>query len=175
MKSKCKYCKKDFIKNRRKKFFCSFPCSVIFRNKSLKQRNILKARKEEKSSSWLGEDAGYFAKHNWIRRYYGSAKECERCHTDKKKRFEWANISGKYYRIREDFISLCVDCHRSFDLGIKVNQYNLDGILIKTFLSAAEAARSVGVEKQSMAKALSSKRNFCKGFIWKKFNSLNMA
>jgi len=31
------------------------------------------------------------------------------------KRYEWANVSGKYRREREDFVRLCKKCHCKMD------------------------------------------------------------
>lgn len=74
--------------------------------------------------AWKGEKASYSAKHHWIKRYYGMADHCENCGltekdrpTKKKRYFEWANLSGKYKRDRNDFIQLCSKCHVNFDRG----------------------------------------------------------
>lgn len=67
------------------------------------------------SRRWKGDKAGYVAKHIWIAKHYGRANHCERDHTHKAKRYEWANVSGKYRRDREDYIQLCPSCHRRMD------------------------------------------------------------
>lgn len=42
--------------------------------------------------------------------------ECEKCGIiGTGKDMNWANISGKYTREREDWIRLCPSCHRIFD------------------------------------------------------------
>lgn len=71
----------------------------------------------EKARAWKGDKAGYHAKHLWIVKHYGNASKCEMCDTKSSKRFEWANISGKYLRSRDDYRQLCPSCHRRLDYG----------------------------------------------------------
>jgi len=166
MTQKCKQCKKKFIQTRRRKSFCTQNCAVVFHNKSKTQRDILKKISEKKSPYWLGEKAGYFAKHLWIRKKFGSASSCEKCKTEEKVRFEWANISGKYFRKRSDFVSLCVKCHRSMDLGNIVYQFTMDGVYLRSFSSCAEGARYVGRSKQSILNVVHGRRKSVGGFKW---------
>lgn len=84
----------------------------------------------EKSRNWKGELAGYVAKHSWIRKHFGRAAICEnmdcsypkrvdagRKTIKKPSRYEWANISKKYKRDKNDYIQLCPSCHRKWDMG----------------------------------------------------------
>lgn len=71
----------------------------------------------EKARRWKGNDASYAAKHLWIVKHYGKASYCENNPHHKAKRFEWANISGKYRRDREDYRPLCPSCHRKEHKG----------------------------------------------------------
>lgn len=61
---------------------------------------------------WKGENASYTAKHIWVKRCFGKANECKnkKC-LGKSKNFDWANKSGKYKRIKSDWIMLCKSCH----------------------------------------------------------------
>ncbi len=68
------------------------------------------------SNNWKGENAGYVAKHNWMRQWYGVPKLCEHCKKVNCKRYDWANISGKYLRNRKDWLRLCSSCHKIYDL-----------------------------------------------------------
>ncbi len=52
--------------------------------------------------------------------------------------------------------------------GIKVEQYSLDGVLLNTFPSMGEAARSVKMSMGLIGFCLSGKLKTGKGFIWKK-------
>ena len=65
--------------------------------------------------NWRGNKFGYGALHDWIRRVLGMSKKCSKCGTKKAKKYEWANISGKYKRNVKDWIRLCVSCHRFTD------------------------------------------------------------
>jgi len=69
----------------------------------------------KKHWSWKGEEASYAVKHIWLSRYYKKVGICEHCKKDvgikKSTGTEWANISGKYYRKREDYMELCHPCH----------------------------------------------------------------
>lgn len=61
----------------------------------------------------------YGTKHAWVRRTFGTPNKCEHCGTSESKKFEWANISGVYKLVREDWARLCCQCHRRYDLGVK--------------------------------------------------------
>jgi len=73
-----------------------------------------------KSRRWRGNNAGYVAKHLWIVKHYGKANKCQNveCGFDKPKRFEWASITDKPTRKRNDYIMLCCSCHRKYDMGL---------------------------------------------------------
>lgn len=69
----------------------------------------------EKSSNWKGENAKYVAKHMWIQKRYGKATYCDNDISHQSRHYEWANISGKYLRDRNDYRQLCISCHRQMD------------------------------------------------------------
>lgn len=71
----------------------------------------------EKTPQWKGENASYEVIHQWLKRRYGSPFGCVECGTTENRKYEWANISGKYHRSIEDFQSMCVPCHRKMDFG----------------------------------------------------------
>lgn len=57
----------------------------------------------------------YAAIHLWLAANFTKNK-CESCGvSSSESKLDWANISGKYYRKRNDFKSLCRKCHRIFD------------------------------------------------------------
>lgn len=76
---------------------------------------------------WKGDDIGYGAAHDRIRRSRGPADHCVLCHT-KKGPYEWAlNKDSPRVRICDttdlpfspdpnDYASLCASCHRTYDL-----------------------------------------------------------
>lgn len=71
--------------------------------------------KDKNVYNYKGEQAGYYAKHQWVYKTLGSPNYCEHCKTTKGK-FHWSNISGKYLRDVSDWQRLCVKCHSKYDL-----------------------------------------------------------
>ena len=68
------------------------------------------------NGSWKGDKVGYVAVHEWVYKNLGQSSKCSDCGTtDLNKRYEWANISGKYKRVLSDWKRLCSLCHRKFD------------------------------------------------------------
>ena len=93
---------------------------------SLKGRILTKAWKRKlslskkgkigsKSNSWKGDEAGYRAKHLWIKIHFGHAKNCIFNPNHVASKYHWANISGKYTRNLIDYAPMCPSCHGLFD------------------------------------------------------------
>jgi hypothetical protein len=76
-----------------------------------------KLRAGSENNLWLGDKVGYHGKHKWIKKLFGKATHCENNPNHKTKRYEWANITGKYTRNKKDYKQLCVSCYRKFDKG----------------------------------------------------------
>lgn len=92
--------------------------SIIKKGKpSLRKGRKFPDTQGEKHFAWKGEKAGLIPKHLWIKRYYGKANKCQNpcCKYANPKRYEWANISGKYLRDISDWMQLCPSCHRKID------------------------------------------------------------
>ncbi len=64
--------------------------------------------------NWKGDDVGYKCLHDWVRKYKTKPKNCQHCGKEKKY-LELANISGEYKRDINDYIYLCVRCHKIMD------------------------------------------------------------
>ena len=111
--SKCKVCKKiiGFIKPSRTKIgkgqFCSKKCCYFGRHKIIGEGCV----------GWRADKVGYRALHQWVRRWLGEPKECYFCSKKKTtpKSIHWANKSGTYLRKLDDWLALCVPCHRKYD------------------------------------------------------------
>jgi len=78
----------------------------------------------DKNYLWKGDKANYFAKHNWVKRWKGNPSECEICGLKGEKvgrrwNLEWANVDHKYLRDLNDFISLCISCHKKYDYMVR--------------------------------------------------------
>lgn len=84
------------------------------------RKKISESLKEEKHPRWKGQNVGYRALHRWVEKILGKAKRCVLCGLIKKpngmkRYFQWANISREYRRIPEDWMQLCVKCHKFYD------------------------------------------------------------
>lgn len=84
-------------------------CSMKCRNKDY----VGKFRKEN-SGSWKGDKASYSAFHYRVEAERGKPSKCEECGTKTAKKFEWANLTGKYEDVN-DYKRLCNSCHRKLD------------------------------------------------------------
>lgn len=75
----------------------------------------------KKNPNWKGKNAGCQAMHSWIYKYRGKPKICEHCgKTTEETRLHWANKDHKYRRNLNDYISLCVACHKKYDLKMRI-------------------------------------------------------
>ena len=73
--------------------------------------------------NWAGERPGYSTLHRWLSNKFGSASKykCQNlnCQWPFSKRMEYALVRGlEYERKRENFLILCVRCHRRYDKGL---------------------------------------------------------
>jgi len=89
-------------------------------NKALHSQRVSKSligKFGEYSRRWKGENAGYVAIHIWVRKHLPMPFHCEICRKKRSQvsRLEWANKTGKYLRVRNDWLVLCPPCHRIFD------------------------------------------------------------
>ena len=73
---------------------------------------------EEKQPNWKGDDVGYEGLHCWVRKHLGRPDRCEFCGKDKlkDKQIHWANKNHKYKRDLKDWLRLCFQCHREYDI-----------------------------------------------------------
>jgi hypothetical protein len=128
---KCLNCGKIFY-NYANKYFCSMKCAGEYkRGKKLSEKHI-KALSEakkgkyifEKHPRWKGDKVGYGALHEWVRKVLGNPIKCSICGKKGNKNgrnwsIHWANKSGEYKRNINDWIALCVKCHKKYDLERK--------------------------------------------------------
>lgn len=75
----------------------------------------------ENNNSWKGDKAGYSAKHKYVVSVKGLIERCEHCGRNDKRRYDWANKDHKYRRNPDDYMRLCVSCHRKYDQRFKKN------------------------------------------------------
>ena len=79
----------------------------------------------EESANWKGMEAKYCTKHSFVSRKKGKPLLCSLCGKTggNRRRYNWANIDHEYSRNLNDYIRLCVKCHKQYD-----NQYNCGSI-----------------------------------------------
>lgn len=63
--------------------------------------------------SFKGDEGSYSVIHQWVRRHYGKPGKCENCGATED--LHWANKSGEYHRVRDDWMRLCRLCHVRHD------------------------------------------------------------
>ena len=83
------------------------------------KQNLSKIHLGEKNKMWKGDKVGYIALHEWVSRNLGKPRICKMCNfkSENTRQFHWANKSRQYKRDLEDWIRLCVKCHKVYDLN----------------------------------------------------------
>lgn len=131
-------------------------------------------------------DKNYNKVHQYIRRNWQPADFCTQCGNTEPRRYEWANVTGVYSKNLEDYLPMCVPCHRSFDYSDyqkdihrerlkvqkiaskgKVAQYK-DGKLLAVHDSAGTAARAVGVSPGTLREYLVKDWKHVAGYQWER-------
>jgi len=83
---------------------------------------VLSNIQTKKNGMWKGNNVGYRALHEWIKRHKPKKELCENC--GKTLSYDLANISGKYTRDINDYKWLCRSCHMKEDGRVKnLKQY----------------------------------------------------
>lgn len=90
-------------------------------NLKKKNDNAIKRGPNPNHYLYKGDNASYISLHGWVRRHKIDPKECEHC-GDKKVKLQWANKSHEYKRQLDDWIRLCIPCHRKYDLDENGNK-----------------------------------------------------
>lgn len=128
----------------------------------------------------------YCAVHNWIKRHFGKAIKCESVECkNKSTSFEWAlRKNFLYEKSINNFIQLCVPCHRKYDysgvnkkavlvafekgrIGRKrpVIKFNINGEELGRYESVSSAAKEHGCAHTSILDAIKSNTKV-HGFKW---------
>lgn len=79
--------------------------------------------KGEKARNWKGDKVGSIGIHCWLRREYGTPRDCDHCHRTDQKFYDWASVDHKYVRDRKKFLRLCRSCHSKYDCQQKNRKY----------------------------------------------------
>jgi hypothetical protein len=65
--------------------------------------------------AWKGDQIGYSAAHDRVRKARGRPQKCSRCETTNPAlKYEWANLTGNYIDVN-DYERMCTACHAKFD------------------------------------------------------------
>lgn len=83
------------------------------KNSKIWKETMIKRMTGKNNPKWKGNDVGYLGLHAWINRQLGKPKVCEHCGAAKN--LHWANVDHTYRRNLDDWISLCVSCHKKYD------------------------------------------------------------
>jgi hypothetical protein len=78
---------------------------------------VVTQTQNDKNPNWKGESASYQAKHMWVYGRLGKPDTCKHCNISglTGHKIHWANISGEYKRVENDWVRLCAKCHEYFD------------------------------------------------------------
>lgn len=82
--------------------------------------------------------------HYWLKSNYIKPVNCEGCGV-RDRVLDWANISGSYPKIREDYKVLCRSCHRRMDYGTQTHcKYGhlLDGNTYTNYRTGGKMCKS---------------------------------
>lgn len=112
--------------------------------------------------------------HKWLIRNYKKSRKCAFCHKTSGK-FEWALLKGCSYEKKiENFIELCISCHRQYDgiiekLALRklkpVTATNSEETL--KFSSIKEACKTLDVLPSSVSNNLKGRSNSAGGYEWR--------
>src|ERR1051325_5326877 len=78
----------------------------------------------EKNFRWKGDKVSKDGLHDWVYYHKGNPKKCEHCAKPNIKErgqwiLDWANKSHEYKRDLNDWLALCLKCHRAYDKNFK--------------------------------------------------------
>jgi hypothetical protein len=93
-----------------------------FRFSEEQRARLSELKSNEKHPHWKADAASYSAIHKWLVRNYGRANKCDNKACAKtNKCFEYA-LKNKlsHSHNRDNYLTLCAKCHRSYDTHNKV-------------------------------------------------------
>ena len=87
-------------------------------NPGIKNQNYCRVLRGSKNPRWNPGLLSYSGVHIWLRNAFGKASKCENCNRTEK--VQWADKKhrgkkSKFERNRDDWVQLCVWCHKAFD------------------------------------------------------------
>jgi hypothetical protein len=143
-------------------------------------------------SHYKNDPKAYIRIHSWLCRTFGRARKCEHCQ-QKKHFYQWALKHGcKYEKSRDNFIQLCVSCHKRYDQTPKGRANNsagqktadrsycwrgvaqvdaATGQTIKMHDNIRGAAKELGISHTAICLNLRGTTHTAGGYKWKYINS----
>lgn len=109
-----KYCSKICLYKYRKRP-SGLTYNILIENKGWFKNGRTSPTKGKMMKSLEMYSKGYDAIHDWVERHFGKPKKCEFCKTESSRIYQWANKSGKYMRVLNDWLRLCPKCHQRYD------------------------------------------------------------
>lgn len=123
--------------------------------------------------------------HKWLEYNYKKEKLCTFCNSETSSRYEWALIKGCVYEKNiENFVELCVACHRQYDVtqasrkAMSLAQRNKPrpwrrkkvkaekgGDSIE-FPSIGEASKETGISRTAISNALTGRAKTAGNYCW---------
>ena len=115
----CPNCRKRFQPIEAIRKFCTKDCySQYQKGKSSNNKNKKFPQYQNgKHPNWKGNQVSYSGLHYWVSRHLGKPEQCEDCGKSglRGKQIHWANKSHQYKRDLNDWLRLCILCHKRYD------------------------------------------------------------
>lgn len=128
-------------------------------------------------------DANYRKVHKYLAKNYGKASKCEMVNCPKlRDKYHYALKKGFEYEFKiENFIQLCVTCHKRYDMNdqtrenIRIGkiyirkaiiQLSMNDEFIKEHASICDAYKEVNINKGNLMATLKGNRASCGGYKW---------
>lgn len=92
----------------------------------------------EANPNWKGDEVGYSALLTWVRKQLGKPTRCSACGTISARKYQWKSISGENKRSLDDWVSLCLSCHKKRNKGTVWNKGKKTGIVTQGAIKKGE-------------------------------------
>lgn len=118
---------------------------------------------------WIKGDVNYKTLHSQIGVLHGRISKCEMCGTENAKKYDWASKGHTYTRNIEDWVRVCVSCHRRLDGKVRaIQKLDNNKNVVSEYEYAKLAALDVGLKSpSSIQKAAASGNKKAAGFYWR--------
>lgn len=91
---------------------CFYKSNVNFH---IANKKIVSNQSGKNNANWKGDKVKYSGLHLWVESQLGKPLQCSNCKTRSAKQFHWASLTHYYVRDLNDWVRLCISCHRYYD------------------------------------------------------------